>query len=225
MVKVKVIADPGSCHMGNLHYAAALIDAAKDAGAWAIKFQLFPKRFEKNGNIKLSGSDFCYKLVPYAREQGIEIFASVFSVGAYKWVRRARCKYVKFAFGQYHGIVKAFKDFGLTNVFASGNSSLMPPLLSEKNGSMESCMWLYCIPEYPVKRKVSFKNLFGDDNLWCGFSDHTLGTKQTMRAIDAGAKYIEKHLRLDIKDCDRVPDGKFAVTPKQLREICKYAGR
>jgi sialic acid synthase SpsE len=220
MVKVKVIADPGSCHMGNLHYAAALIDAAKDAGAWAIKFQLFPKRFEKNGNIKLSGSDFCYKLVPYAREQGIEIFASVFSVGAYKWLRKARCKYVKYAYGGVRVELKsALIDLGAENIFISGDYNNPPQTHCAK--------WLYCIPEYPVNRTITakqFRDIFSK-NTWEGFSDHTLGTVQTKRAIDAGAKYIEKHLRLDIKDCDRVPDGKFAVTPKQLREICKYAGR
>jgi N,N'-diacetyllegionaminate synthase len=209
---VKVIADPGSCHCGDIGLARQLIDAAHDAGAWAVKFQLFPKRYEAGGNIVLPEEWFVNNLVPYAREKGIEIFASVFSMSALDAVVRAGCKWVKFAYGYRNKRVYCKAVDSELLIICSGDFEKLP--------YFGACR-LFCVQEYPVRRKLEYpENLFTAH--FNGFSDHTLGTAQTKRAIDAGARYIEKHLRLNDKRCDAVPDGKFAVRPKQLKEICDY---
>lgn len=212
-MSVRVIADPGSCHLGSLRKAMELVTAAADSGAWAIKFQLFPKRYEQYGNMMLLEEWFMNFLMPHAKLKGIHCFASVFSESAYRCTLNSGCKYIKFAFGRYNMMKSAVLEYGKQYVFASGNEKKKPPV---------KCNWLYCVPEYPVKGKINFTGLFDGSSIWCGFSDHTLGATQTKRAIDAGASYIEKHLRLGTRRDNIVPDGKFAVTPKQLAEICKY---
>jgi sialic acid synthase SpsE len=210
MGRVRVIADPGSCHLGKINSAFRLIEEARDAGAWAIKFQLFPKRYEASGNIMLPEEWFVDNLVPYARQLGIECFASVFSMAALRAVIRAGCNYVKFAYGYRNKRTHAHAWEFVPSIIGSGDYEKQP---------LPANIRLYCVPEYPVRRKVELPYFVG---FWDGFSDHTLGTAQTKRAIDAGARYIEKHLRLGTKHDRDVPDGRFAVTPKQLKEICDY---
>lgn len=66
---------------------------------------------------------------------------------------------------------------------------------------------LYCIPKYPIPYMICFDNLFPRFH---GFSDHSLGFDQTLEAIYAGAKIIEKHVTL-IKPDIFCPDSRFAL--------------
>lgn len=75
---------------------------------------------------------------------------------------------------------------------------------------------LYCIAQYPVDFVVSFEGLFPK---YDGFSDHTRGFTQTIQAVKAGAKYIEKHVMLD--DSIKCADSMFAINPTELKKLVK----
>ena len=209
MGQVKIIGDPGSCHMGKKEIALELIRAGAICGLDAIKFQIF-----KNlpPNIELP-----YKwiegLVKYGEGLGVEVFASVWDEDGMSKLRQAGAKSVKFAYSQRNSplIETALELFD--NVYISGDVFTEFPKRAER---------LYCVPEYPVPYIPNFEDLF--PNRFDGFSDHTLGNESALLAVKQGAVVIEKHFTLDRKDID-CPDHRFAIKPKQLGQMVEKIRR
>jgi len=212
--KTLLIGDPGSTHCGDVEIAHELVRVGKECGLDMVKFQLFPNdiRYTKCGNIPLDYSEFT-DLVEYGNDLGICVFASVFNATAYKTVAK-RCKAVKFSYKSCMStwIPQAVQDFKPDYVFVSGDVMNQPPEFVQR---------LYCIPEYPVRYKIDFDGIF---SRFDGFSDHTLGVTQSIEAIRCGAKVIEKHYRLDRGECDKVPDGAFALKPRLLEKLAIGCG-
>jgi len=211
---IKMIGDPGSCHMGNLHKAYDLIRAANDCGLDAVKFQLLTSKQCTGGNINL---DWTYlpTLMDLGAKIGIEVFASVFDYTGAAWLKQCGAKSIKFSYSKSDLLNEnLIKNIALSfdHVYVS-HDTMTPKILLEKYIS------LYCIAEYPVKYLIDFEGLFPRFD---GFSSHTLGIKQDIVAINAGAKIIEKHFTLD-DDYIQCPDHNFALRPAQLKQLCDYA--
>jgi sialic acid synthase SpsE len=205
----KIILDPGSSHEGKQIRAHKLIEEAAHAGADAIKFQLFK---DIPPNIALPFEWFP-ELATHAKSLGIEIFASVWDMDAIEVLQNCGCNSVKFAYSQRNNdslISYCIQNFD--KVYVSMDYMETP---------LRDAVNLFCLPKYPVYSLLSFDCIFEKFN---GFSDHTLGYHQTIRAVEAGALYIEKHFRLDDGD-ERLPDNKFALKPHKVKEmidgICK----
>ena len=200
---IKVIADPGSCHMGNLERALELTRVAAACGCDAIKWQLF--RDDSNGNIPLNREWF-EALVGSA---DIEVFASVWDREAIDLLIRCKCKSIKFSYSQSQNWF-SYPGSQFSHTYVSGDLST--------RGWVSRAIKLYCIPLYPVPYLIDFDGLFPRFD---GFSSHCLGIEQDKAAIRAGAKIIEKHFQLD--DVSACPDGNFAIRPAKLKELCDYA--
>jgi len=210
---MKLILDPGSCHMGKYDRAKELISLASDAGAHAIKFQLLQpeqifKNGKKTGNIQLSWA-FMPELIEYGYKKDIEVFASVFDDSGIKRLKEWGCKSIKFSYAQNSNHLKAY-DHGFENIYLSCDVMNIPDKVD-----MPGLIKLYCVPSYPVQSKLDFEGIFP---LFDGFSSHTLGIEQDLRAVLAGAQYLEKHFTLD-RDDIKCPDHKFALKPKMLRRL------
>ena len=205
----KIIVDPGSCHMGKKEYAKELIDLAVDNGCWAIKFQLFK---DMQPNIELP-REWWPELVEHAKGR-IEIFASVFDREAIELLKTHGAKYVKFSYQQQFKLTEKEYQHRLNMCdFAQVIRSCMILTVHYRLQDIR----LYCSPMYPAPDNIAFDYIF-KKYPYSGFSDHTLGYQSTLRAIEAGAEYIEKHINLDHKDIN-VPDAEFALKPKQLRRM------
>ncbi len=79
----------------------------------------------------------------------------------------------------------------------------------------------HCISSYPTVTKDSnlnnliwLKNKF---DVLVGLSDHTTNNIAALTAIGMGAVAIEKHFKLDDKDCG--PDSSFSLNIKQLKKL------
>lgn len=199
---MKVILDPGSCHQGDLDKAVQLVVAAVNAGADAIKFQLFK---DIKPNIPLN-YDWIPILKKTADECGIELFASVWDMEGLEILRDSGCKSIKFAHSQRNSDLIGFALQHFEHVYVSMDYMDYP---------IENAVNLFCIPKYPVYSELNFDCIF---DRFHGFSDHTLGYAQTVKAVRHGARYIEKHFRLDNTDM-RIPDARFALTTKQVKEM------
>lgn len=211
--------------MGKLERIKEAIDRCKALGnISALKLQLFPNdvKYTEVGNVYLSPEIF--KLAfEYGKQVGLPVTASAFDMESYYFLRNLQPDFIKFAYSQKHQWwIKDCLDHGFEAIVscdvmsdaAVGNGII----LTQKDGTFikeNKVTKLYCIPEYPVRYEVAFDGLFPRFD---GFSDHTLGIRQTQRAIDAGAKIIEKHVKLGHED-EICPDASFAVLVEQLGDL------
>jgi hypothetical protein len=195
---------------------------AKETGLDAIKFQLGVK----SPNIDFSLREYI-RASDYAKEIGIDISTSIFSNDDLDYreklissVIETRPKWIKFSYSQKHLVEdqKRFYDAGIVVVVSCDVMTRHIPI--------KEAIKLYCIPEYPVRYQISFEGIF---ERFYGFSDHTLGTKQTINSvkrevnnitsnkiITPSAKWIEKHICLN-KDDLSCPDSFFAIDPDEIK--------
>ena len=207
-MSVYIIADPGSTHGGYGDTAQDLVDIALDAGCDAIKFQLFPNdpKYTDSGNIFFDHK-LLKTLIDDNAKKPIEIFASCFDLTSYRYCIDYGMKSMKLAYSMRECTYLQQRN-AWDSLYISGDIFTNFP---------ENAIRLFCIPEYPVKHEISFDGLFPER--FDGFSDHTLGYRQTLNAVRNGAKYIEKHIRPET--CVDCPDSRFALKPTELEHMVK----
>jgi sialic acid synthase SpsE len=209
-MSTRLIAELGSCHMGKIERLKEAVDRCKVSAIDHLKFQLFPNddKYTKVGNVWLSHELF-REVFLYGKESGVSVSASVFDLESYYFLRNLQPDFIKFAFSmkETSWMIKDCLDHGFEAIVSC---DVMTDHLVDRRATK-----LYCIPEYPVRYEVAFDDLF---HRFHGFSDHTLGTRQTKRAIEAGAQIIEKHVRLGHED-ETCPDARFAVLIEDFAKV------
>jgi len=208
---MKIITDPGSCHMGEIGKAKDLVSISADCGASACKFQLFR---DKPPNIPIPYK-WLNELIEYGNRQNIEVFASPFDEVAYKVVKE-HCRSLKIAYSMRNDswLLESFPRFQWDNVYISQH-----PLDRRIVGTTR--LYVHTsngVPEYPVTSHINMSELFVD-NRFDGYSAHCFGLSQKLNAKRSGANVIEVHIRGNW-DCD-CPDGVFALRPKELADLCE----
>lgn len=205
----RIIAELGSCHMGKIERIYEAIDRCKLFNISALKLQLFPNedKYTSVGNVYLSPELF--KLAfEYGKSVGLPVSASVFDMESYYFLRNLQPDFIKFSYSNKHQWwIKDCLDHGFETIVSC---DVMTDHLVSKDATK-----LYCIPEYPVRYNVAFDGLFPRFH---GFSDHTLGIRQTLEAVSEGARIIEKHVRLGYAD-ETCPDSHFAVPIQELGQL------
>lgn len=198
MSNLRIILDPGSTHMSKISYAYELIEHAASVGAWGIKFQLFHKA--ENGN-KILPLLWWPKLQDKALEHKIHLFASAFDDESFTFLIDQQPMAIKLAHSKKHRL-----DWQIECEKRDIECIVSCDVMSDKE-VLPGCTKLYCIPEYPVRYHIDFENIFPRFH---GFSSHTLGFSQDIKAVCNGAKIIEKHITLTHKDV-MCPDSNFAM--------------
>ena len=231
-MKSFIVAEIASNWEGSLSKATKLIQESKNAGANAVKFQmwratdLYKDTHPNWAFIKKSEITFekAKKLKKIADKVGIEFFCSAFYPEAITFLEKLKVKRYKIA-----SRTCLEKDpFSSETLFAKSHTR-KPVIISmgmggnrkniEKIFSKNKKTFCYCISEYPTKiQKINWK----DATKYDGFSDHTLGI--TAPVIFAMLKkqqnskniIIEKHVKLSNS---RGPDASSSITTEELSQI------
>lgn len=210
---MRVIAELGSTHLGLTSRILEALSVCKEYDM-DLKLQLFPNipKYTDSGNIYLP-PEIYDQTVARGRELGVNVGTSVFdreSFGHVFHYLEHKPHFIKFAYSQKHQRewIKDTLDAGIEAIVSCD-------VLTEHQVDPRATK-LYCIPQYPVPFVPTFDELFPR---FQGFSDHTLGLRHTMRAVVAGAKIIEKHVRLGYDDELNCPDGTFAVNINDLGQL------
>ena len=200
LYKPRIIAELGSCHMGSLERILTVIDSLEGTGI-DLKLQLFPDKAPYTPTNIYLPQDMFTKAFFYARGKGVNLSASVFDKESFEFLLEHRPTFIKFAYSKKEQV--EWVEETLSNkIEAIVSCDIMTDSKVPKEATK-----LYCIPEYPVRYEVNFDELFPR---FFGFSDHTLGFRQTQKALETGAKLIEKHVRIGLND-ETCPDAFFAV--------------
>ncbi|MEK7218677.1 MAG: N-acetylneuraminate synthase family protein, partial [Patescibacteria group bacterium] len=244
---VYVIAEAGVNHNGEPGLAQELIDVAVEAGADAVKFQLFDpdelasdvaplapyqeRSGEENQKAMLRRltlpHDSYRELKAYAERRGIDFITTPFDIASARFLAGMGVKAIKIPSSE------------ITNTpFMQGMAEVrVPPILSPGQATREELraavdpferarvpfVLLHCVSSYPSP--VNQTNLRAMDTLRrvfpvpVGYSDHTVGINVTVMAAAYGAQIVEKHYTLDRTMVG--PDHAASLEPDELAEMVR----
>ena len=245
-MKTFVIAEAGANHDRNFDQALKLIDAAKDSGADACKFQTYSSEtlYVKNtpdfaGYVNINKlikdielpREWQKDLKKYCDEVGIEFMSTPFDEQAVQELLDIGVERFK---------ISGFESTDLRFVEMVASSKL-PLIISMGIGSRSLDFFslyrvtqkygneitlLHCNNAYPTPiediRLGMLHEIMDKVKKYprinnVGLSDHTMSIRTPSLAVAMGASVIEKHFTLD-RNLDG-PDHPFALEPQELKEM------
>lgn len=235
IMNTTIVAEIGSNWEGNIFKAEQIIKECKDAGADAVKFQmwrakdLYSPTHPQWNIIKKSELTFdkAKKIKKIADDVGIEFMCSAFYPEAVQFLESLNVKRYKVA-----SRTCLFKDPYSIETLENKARTKKPIIISMGMGgdikkikkifSKNKTTFCYCISEYPLKfTKINWNQAMNYD----GFSDHTLGIIApilfTILKKQKKSKQIliEKHTKLQNS---RGPDASTSIDTKQLSELVSH---
>lgn len=224
MSKVKIIAEIGINHNGDIKIAKELISMAKRCGADIVKFQkrdinlvyeeefLNSKRdspwgktqrdqklgleFEKNEYEEISN---------YCKDHEIDWFASAWDLNSLKFLENFNLNYNKIASAMivYDKFLENVAETGKKCFISTGMSNYNQidnaiNIFTKKNCEFEL---MHCVSTYPMKDEdanlLCIKTLRERYNCNVGYSGHEVGLAVSYAAVALGATSLERHITLD----------------------------
>ncbi|RMH40739.1 MAG: shikimate dehydrogenase [Deltaproteobacteria bacterium] len=241
-----IIAEAGSNHCGNRDVAHRLVDVAADAGADAVKFQLF--KAEELYPRSAGASDYLgdprsiYDIIrdlempaswlePLARhcaDRGIDFLVSAFDEQSVDAVDPFVASHKIASYEMtHHPLVRHVAAKGKRVLLSTGTASLdeVGAAVDVVRGAgNDDLVLLQCTASYPtpldqanVRAVRTLADAFG---VPAGLSDHTRDPiTAPAAAVALGAVVVEKHVTLDNKLPG--PDHAFAVEPAELAAMVR----
>lgn len=237
-----IIAEIGMNHDGSLGQAKCLIEAAAEAGADAVKFQVhIPEaetlkdaptppyfgeepRFEYFKRTAFNRSQLL-QLKKLAESKGLVFLCSPFSIPAVDLLESINIPAYKIPSGEVVNLplLEYIAQKGKPIIISSGMSSLaeLEEAISLIRKFNQDIVLLQCSSEYPCPYERVGLNLLREFrerfDLPVGVSDHTLTIYTAIAAVTLGACVVEKHFTLSKRMYG--PDAKFSLTPDEFRQL------
>lgn len=222
--RVLVIAEVGINHNGDMEIAKALMDMAKEAGCDAVKFQkrtidivYTPKLLDEHRDspwgttqrAQKMGLEFSKeqydKIDAYARELGIDWFASAWDIPSQEFLRQFNCKYNKVASAMLTNLpfLQEVAKEKRTTFISTGMSMDDDVAAAVDVFRRNDCPFvlMHTVSTYPSKESdlnlrcmMSLRDIYGCD---IGYSGHETSVSPSVVAAAMGACVIERHITLD----------------------------
>jgi pseudaminic acid synthase len=241
-----VIAELSGNHNGELERALSLIDAAKAAGADAVKLQTYtadtitidhdgPGFTIEDGLWKGRRLYELYReahtpwewhpqLFEHAKRAGIICFSSPFDDTAIDLLEGFNVPAYKIASFEVIDtpLIRHAAKTGKPLVISTGMADQ-----DEIARALAACSGkaalLHCVSGYPTPASEANLQRIGAlrarFTVPVGLSDHTMGTSVAVAAVALGACIIEKHVTL--RRADGGPDAAFSLEPDELAALCR----
>jgi len=240
---IKIIAEIGWNHCGDLNLAKQMAKAAHDNGATYAKYQtwsvdrLKPGSWDEDGRrqiyekAELSKQDHI-ELINYCDKIGISFLSSVFSIPDAELLVELGLSEVKIPSfeSRNHELISYCNDNFKTVFMSTGTSTMEEIEESVRLFTKAKLYLMHCVSSYPcnpsianIKRMIAMQNINSIDNQHIyevGYSDHIQGVESAKVAIEFGAQVIEKHFTIDNDLPGR--DNKFAILPNELANLSSY---
>ena len=245
--RVFIIAEAGVNHNGDINLAYQLCEAAKMAGADAIKFQIFDTgelvtkkakkaEYQKKNDgcsntqydmlkkLELSKEEF-KKVASYCSKIGIKFLATAFDDSSLEFLYSLGVDTIKIPSGEITNLPYLIKVSKMWNkiILSTGMATIdeiknAHSVLSQNGAQI---VVLHCTTEYPAPLQTvnlnAMRYLGEALGLEYGYSDHTEGIEVSLAAVALGAIVIEKHFTLD--RLLEGPDHLASIEPDDLKRL------
>jgi len=239
---VKVIAEIGWNHMGDMNLAARMIKAATDSGATHAKFQTWSVSKLKDGPWNHDGRRQIYEKAELSKENhyfllnecnknNIKFLTSCFSSDHVPFIS-SLINEIKIPsteitnFDLLDSVIECFKSKEDHNVYLSTGASIWEEVSLATKKLFENKInftLMHCVSCYPTPANMCnmnrIKNLKTLHNK-VGYSGHYHGIEDAIVAVELGATTIEKHFTIDNDLPGR--DNKFAILPNELKQLTSF---
>lgn len=241
-----VIAEAGANHNRDLGIARELIDVAVEAGADAVKFQVYSgaalystktPRFRyledvsgKETHEVLEDAalprDWLPELAAHAAARDIHFFATPFDAAAVEELAAVGVPVFKVASFELVdlGLIEAVAASGLPVILSTGMATygeIEDALAAARSAGCDELALLRCASLYPAPPSImnlrAMATMRRAFGVPVGLSDHTQGIAVPLGAAGMGMELLEKHFTLDRSLPG--PDHPFAIEPDELRAL------
>ena len=242
-----IVAEMSANHNMDFERAKAIIKAAAQAGADAIKIQTYTPDtitiesdkpafrtkgiWEGRTLYELYGKAYTpwewqEELQTYAHACGIDFFSSPFDLTAVDFLENLHVSAYKVASFEINDIafIRKIAKTGKPIIMSTGIAYLedidlaVRTCLEEGN---DQVILLKCISSYPAPYENMnlnvIPNMKDTFDCICGLSDHSMGTEIAVAAVALGAKVIEKHFTLCRADGGE--DSQFSMEPQEFKSM------
>lgn len=231
--KIKIIAEIGWNHMGDMTLAEKMIASAASNGADICKFQTWSEKNLKSGQWDKDGRRDVYKkaqlskddhylLKEVCKKNNVEFLTSIFNYNDINFLKELNSKIIKIPSHEIYNIElikKCIDSFDLT-LISTGASKKEEIEYLQNNLDLTKSVFMHCVSSYPCPAdkvnlpRLNYMKKFTNN---IGYSGHFEGIDDAIAAICLGAVYVEKHFTID-KNLDG-RDNKFALLPEDLKKI------
>ncbi|MHC2990956.1 N-acetylneuraminate synthase [Pontibacter sp. HJ8] len=242
-----IIAEMSGNHNQSLERALAIVDAAADAGADAIKLQTYtadtmtlPGAFTIEDEGSLWKGRELYDLYQEAytpwewhqpifdrsKERGLIAFSSPFDETAVEFLESLDAPVYKIASFENtdHPLLRKVAATGKPVIMSTGAATVQEVTEAVQVLREEGCLELIllkCTSTYPATpENTNLRTIPHMQELYqvqVGLSDHTMGVGASVAAVALGATVIEKHFTLS--RADGGVDSAFSLEPEELRSL------
>jgi pseudaminic acid synthase len=242
-----IIAEMSGNHNQSLDRALAIVEAAAEAGADAIKLQTYTadtmtmkgamviedenslwvgKELHDLYQLAYTPWEWHKPIFDKAKELGMVAFSSPFDASAVDFLEELNVPLYKVASFENtdHPLLKKVAQTGKPVIMSTGAATLADideaVRVLRENGCEELTL-LKCTSTYPASPETTnlatIPHLQKIFNCPVGLSDHTMGIGASVAAVALGATVIEKHFTLD--RADGGVDSTFSLEPHELKSL------
>lgn len=242
-----IIAEMSGNHNQSIDRALALVDAAAEAGAHALKLQTYTAdTITMKGAFTITDENSLWKgkelhdlykmaYTPWewhsaifgrAKSLGMEAFSSPFDESSVDFLETLNVPAYKIASFEntHHPLLKKVAKTGKPVIMSTGVSSLEDITESVqvlKDAGCKNIIILKCTSTYPATPEntnlMAIPRMKQIFNCTVGLSDHTMGIGASVAAVSLGASVIEKHFTL--RRADGGVDSAFSLEPEELKSL------
>jgi len=233
---IKIIAEIGWNHMGDMDLAKKMITSAASCGVDICKFQTWSEKNLKPGPWDNDGRRDIYKkaelseenhieLIEFCKDNSVEFLTSVFNIDDLGFLESLDMDMIKIPSHEIHNIElinTVVEKFSFV-LISTGASKWIEIEEIIKNVDINKISLMHCVSAYPCPpEKINFPRMKKLSELCnsVGYSGHLPGIEDAISAICNGAKYVEKHFTVDQDLPGR--DNKFAILPSEMKKLTRF---
>ncbi len=219
-----IIAEIGINHNGDLEIAKELINAAKNCGCNAVKFQkrdideVYTKEFlslprespwgktqrDQKMGLEFSREEYL-QIDEHCKELGIEWFASAWDLKSQYFIREFNCNYNKVASAMivYEDLLREIAKEGKHTFISTGMSTYEDIDKAIEIFSNAGCSYelMHTVSTYPMRDEDAnlkmIETLRSKYKCDVGYSGHEVGLAVSYAASALGITSLERHITLD----------------------------